>query len=58
MWEGDSAGTSVWGPESKEGDRESLKGPIALAINVLFWFFFFFFCGIFNYFSLFRKMIM
>jgi hypothetical protein len=31
------AGTSVWGPESKKGACESLKGPIALAIDILFW---------------------
>jgi hypothetical protein len=30
------AGTSVRGPESKEGACESLKGPIALAIDILF----------------------
>jgi len=33
---GDSAGTSVRGPEIQEGARESLKGPIALAVDVLF----------------------
>ena len=31
-----SAGTSVRGPKSQEGVRESLKGPIALVIDVLF----------------------
>jgi len=33
---GGSAGTSVQGPESQEGACESLKGPISLAIDVLF----------------------
>ena len=37
------------GPESQEGACESLKGPVALAINVLFRFFFkYFFFFIFN----------
>jgi len=36
LWEGCSAGTSVGGPKSQEGARESLK---ALANDVLFWFF-------------------
>jgi hypothetical protein len=39
IWEGGSAGTSVRGPESQEGACESLKDPIALAIDVLFLFF-------------------
>ena len=33
---GGSTCTSVRGPESQEGTRESLKPPIALAIDVLF----------------------
>ena len=33
---GGSVGTLVQVPESKEGVRESLKGPIALVIDVLF----------------------
>ena len=33
---GGSVGTSVRGPVSQEEARESLKGPIALAINDLF----------------------
>ena len=33
---GGSAGTSVRGPETQEGPRESLKNPKALAIDVLF----------------------
>jgi hypothetical protein len=33
---GGSAGTSVRGPERQEGAYKSLKGPIALAIDVLF----------------------
>jgi hypothetical protein len=37
--EGGSAGTSVRGPESQEGACESLKDPIALAIDVSFLFF-------------------
>ena len=48
MWtHGD--GTSVRGPESQEGACESMKGPIALAIDVLF----LFFSYIFGYFQLF-----
>ena len=35
-----SAGTSIRGPESQEGACESLKGPVALAIDVLFRFFY------------------
>ena len=35
-----SAGTSIWDPESQEGACESLKGPVALAIDVLFRFFY------------------
>jgi hypothetical protein len=31
-----SVGTSVRGPESQEGARESLKVPIVLAIDLLF----------------------
>jgi hypothetical protein len=47
-------GTLIWGPESQEGACESLKGPIALAIDVLF--LFFYFLGVFStIFSLFRK---
>jgi hypothetical protein len=38
-YEGGSAGISARGPESQEGACESLKGPIALAIDV----------GIFSY---------
>ena len=38
LWEWGSAGTSVRGPEIQEGARESLKGPIASAIDVSFWF--------------------
>ena len=38
LWEGNLAGTSVRGPENQEGVCESLKGHIALAIGVLFWF--------------------
>jgi len=34
---GGSAGTSVRGPESQNGACESLKGPIALAIDILFY---------------------
>jgi hypothetical protein len=44
---GGSGDTSVWGPESQEGIRESQKGPIPLAIDILF-LFFHFFGGIFN----------
>jgi len=33
---GGSAGTSVRGPENQEWARESLKGPTALVIDVLF----------------------
>ena len=36
LWEGGSAGTSVWGPKSHEGACEFLKGPLALAVDVLF----------------------
>ena len=36
LWEGGSTGTSVRGQESQEGASESMKGPIALAIDVLF----------------------
>jgi hypothetical protein len=36
---GVSVGTSVRLPESQEGACESLKGPIALAVDVLFRFF-------------------
>jgi hypothetical protein len=50
LWEGGSVGTSIRGPESQEGACESLKGPIALAIDVLFRFFHHVFSGIFNYF--------
>ena len=46
LWEEGSVGTSVRGPESQEGACESLKGPIALVIDILFWIF-----GIFNYFK-------
>jgi len=35
-----SAGTSARGPENQEGACESLKDPIALAIDVLFLIFF------------------
>jgi hypothetical protein len=38
LWEGGSAATSVRGPEVKEGTCESLKGDLALVIDVLFWF--------------------
>ena len=42
---GGSASTSVRGTESQEGARESLKGPIALVNDVLFWcFHLFIFC--------------
>ena len=27
LWDGGSAGTSVWGKESQEGASEPLKGP-------------------------------
>ena len=40
---GDSANTSVQGPEIQERPCESLKGPIALAIDVLFLFLIIFF---------------
>jgi hypothetical protein len=43
-----SAGTSVRGPETQEGARQSLKNPKALAIDVLFRIFHFL-GGIFNY---------
>ena len=33
---GGSAGTSVRGPESQKVTRESLKDPLALAIDMLF----------------------
>jgi len=33
---GGSVGTSGRGPESQEGDCDSLKSPIALTIDVLF----------------------
>ena len=46
-WEGESVCTSVRGPATQEGVRESLKGPITLVIHVLFWLFDFF-GGIFN----------
>jgi len=36
LMRGGSVGTSVRGPESQEGVCESLKGIIALAIDVLF----------------------
>ena len=36
LWEGGSADTSVWGPESQKGAYESLMGTIALGIDVLF----------------------
>ena len=36
---GGSVGTSVKGPESQEGACESLKGHIALVVDVLFRFF-------------------
>jgi hypothetical protein len=42
LWEGVLAGTSVQGPKSQEGNCESLKSPIAFAIEVLFWLFNFF----------------
>ena len=38
LWEGGSTGTSVRDPESQECAHESLKGPIAFVIDVLFWF--------------------
>jgi hypothetical protein len=38
-WEGESVCTSVRGPATQEGVRESLKGPITLVIHVLFWLF-------------------
>ena len=38
------------GPEFQEGARESLKGPKALDIDVLFWFFFHFLGGYFQLF--------
>ena len=38
---GGSGGTSVRGPESQEGGRESQTGPLALAIDILFSFFHF-----------------
>jgi hypothetical protein len=41
LWEGGSTGTLVRGPGSQEGACESLKGPIALDIDVLFCFVFF-----------------
>ena len=34
-------GTSIRGPESQEGGRESQTGPLALAIDILFIFFHF-----------------
>ena len=40
-YERGSVGTSVRGPESQEGACESLKGPIVLTIDVLFWFWYF-----------------
>jgi len=46
---GGSAGTSVRSTESQEGACAFLKGPIALAIDILFLFFHFLF-DIFNYF--------
>ena len=45
---GGSVSTLVRGPDSQEGTCESLKGPIALAIDVLFWFFHIF-LYIYNY---------
>jgi hypothetical protein len=36
-------GISVRGPESQEGVRESLKGTISVANDVLFWFFHYYF---------------
>ena len=58
LWEGVSAGTSDRVPRSQGGARESLKGPIALSIDVLFWFFLPFW-GVFStIFSLFRKIIL
>jgi hypothetical protein len=54
---GGLAGTSVWVTESQEGAPESLKGPIALAMDILFRFFIF--LGVFsNIFSFCRKIIM
>ena len=47
--EGGSAVASVRGLESQEGACESLKGPVALAIDILFWFVFTFW----GYFQLF-----
>ena len=45
---GGSAGTSVHGPKSQEGTCESLKSPIALAIEGFFLLF-----NLFRYFQLF-----
>ena len=50
LWEGVSAGTSDRVPRSQGGASESLKGPIALSIDLLFWFFSSFLGSIFNYF--------
>ena len=56
---GGSDGISVPGPESYEGAGcKSLKGPIALAIDVLFLFFHNLLLVILTIFSLFRKIIM
>jgi hypothetical protein len=44
---GGSSGASVRGPESQERARESLKCPMDLVIDVLFWFVHYF-LGIFN----------
>ena len=62
LWERGSVGTSFRGPESKEGACKSLKGPIALAIDVnLFWFFdcfgFFLFSTIFSLYWLFFRQL-
>ena len=40
LCEGVSAGTLVRGQGSQEGACDSLKDPVALAIDVLFWFVF------------------
>ena len=52
IWEGGSAGTSIRGPETQEGER--LKSPKTLAIDILFWFFHFF-GSVFNYFEFISK---
>jgi hypothetical protein len=46
------------GPRSQGGAHESLKGPIALSIDVLFWFYLPFWWVFSTIFSLFRKRIL